>query len=189
MAKTTKDLSGAPFPTPVVLVTTASADGTPNIITLAWAGIVCSGPLMVGLAVRPSRHSHALLAANPELVVNLPGRDQVESTDYCGTVSGRDTDKFAATGWTPVAGEIVNAPLINECPINLECRVSQRLALGTHDLFICEVVRTHVDVEVLDEAGRVDFKRLSPFVYAGMDYWTLAEKIGHYGYSKKQGRG
>lgn len=184
MAKITREPTGAPFPTPVVLVTTA-ANGQANIITLAWAGVVCSSPLMVGLAIRPSRHSHSLLLDNPELVVNLPRAGQVKATDVCGTVSGRDTDKFAKTGWTAVPGEEVAAPLIDECPINLECRVAQRLSLGTHDLFICRVLRSHVDEEMVDDRGRVDFGRLEPFVYAGMDYWTLADKIGHYGYSKK----
>lgn len=185
MSKTIRELTGAPIPTPVVLVTTASKEGKPNIITLAWAGIVCSVPLMVGLAVRPSRHSHALLEENPELVINLPRADQVEKTDLCGTLSGRETDKFAATGWAAVAADEVSAPLIDECPINLEARVSQKISLGTHDLFICEVLRTHVEEGFVDERGKVDFGRLAPFVYAGMDYWTLAEKIGHYGYSKK----
>ncbi len=186
MSKITKEPAGAPFPTPVVLVTTA-AKGQTNIITLAWAGVVCSIPLMIGLAIRPSRHSHSLLLDTPELVINLPRADQVEAADICGTSSGRDTDKFARTGWTAVPGEEVAAPLIDECPINLECRVTQRLELGSHDLFICEVLHSHVDEEVLDDKGRVDFKRLGPFVYAGMDYWALAEKIGHYGYSKKKG--
>jgi len=185
MPKITKEPTGAPFPTPVVLVTTA-AKGRTNIITLAWAGVVCSSPLMIGLAIRPSRYSYSLLLDNPELVVNLPRAGQVEAADVCGTVSGRDTDKFAKTGWTAVSGEEVTAPLIGECPINLECRVDKRLSLGTHDLFICQVLRSHVDEEMVDDAGRVDFGRLEPFVYAGMDYWTLADKIGHYGYSKKQ---
>lgn len=186
MAKIVKELTGAPFPTPVVLATTAAPGGGANIITLAWAGIVCSGPLMVGLSIRPSRYSHELLEKNPEVVVNLPRREQLEQTDICGMISGRDADKFADGGWTPIPSDIIGAPLIKECPINLECRVRQKLALGTHDLFICEVVRAHVDEEFLNEAGKVDFGRLAPFVYAGMDYWSLAEKIGHYGYSKKR---
>ena len=185
LPKITKEPIGAPFPTPVVLVTTA-AKGQANIITLAWAGVVCSSPLMIGLAIRPSRHSHALLLDNPELVVNLPRAGQVEAADVCGTLSGRNTDKFAKTGWTAVPGDEVTVPLINECPINLECRVEQRLSLGTHDLFICQVLRTHVDEDMVDDTGRIDFGRLAPFVYAGMDYWTLADKIGHYGYSKKK---
>ena len=97
-----------------------------------------------------------------------------------------DIDKFAKTDWTAVPGEEVTAPLIDECPINLECRVEQRLSLGTHDLFICRVLRSHVDEEMVDDTGKIDFGRLAPFVYAGMDYWTLADKIGHYGYSKKK---
>jgi flavin reductase (DIM6/NTAB) family NADH-FMN oxidoreductase RutF len=185
MAKVSKKLGGAPFPTPVVLATTTAA-GKNNIITLAWAGVVCSAPLMIGLAIRPSRQTHAFLLESHEVVVNLPREDQVEPTDTCGMVSGRDADKFALTGWTAVPGKTVAAPLIKECPISLECRVAQRLPLGSHDLFICEVLESHVEEDLLDEKGRIDFGRLAPFVYAGMDYWSLASKLGHYGYSKKE---
>lgn len=184
MAKVTKDISGALFPTPVVLVTTVDADGKPNIITLAWVGVVCSNPFMLSVAIRPSRYSHALLGAVPELVVNVPSKELVAKTDYCGTVSGRSIDKFAAAELTPIPGHEVKAPLIKECPINLECRVAKRFSLGTHDVFISEVVRTHVDEEYLNEAGKIDYARLAPFVYVDMDYWTLAEKIGHYAYTK-----
>ena len=185
MAKIIKDISGALFPTPVVLVTTVDPDGKPNIITLAWVGIVSSSPFTLSVAIRPSRYSHGLLGAVPELAVNVPTKEIVASTDYCGTVSGRTVDKFAGCGLTPVPADEIKAPLIKECPINLECRVTNTLSLGTHDVFISEVIKVHIDEELVDESGRVDYGRLAPFVYLGMDYWTLAEKIGHYGYSKK----
>lgn len=185
MAKITKDISGALFPTPVALVTTVDAAGKANIITLAWVGVVCSNPFTISVAIRPSRYSHALLGAVPELVVNVPSREIVEQTDYCGTVSGRAVDKFAATGLTALPANKVKPPLIKECPVNMECRVVDRLGLGTHDVFMSEVVEVHLDEGVLDEAGKIDFSLVAPFVYAGMDYWTLAEKIGHYAFTKK----
>lgn len=185
MAKITKDISGALFPTPVVLVTTVDRTGKPNIITIAWVGIVSSVPFTLSIAVRPSRYSHALLGDVPELVVNVPTKEIVASSDYCGTVSGRTIDKFAGDGLTAIPADKVTAPLIKECPVNLECRVINTLALGAHDVFISQVIKVHVDEELIDESGKVDYGRMAPFVYLGMDYWTLAEKIGHYGYSKK----
>lgn len=185
MAKITKDISGALFPTPVVLVTTVDTAGKANIITLAWVGVVCSKPFTISIAVRPSRYSHLLLEAVGELVVNVPSQEIVAQTDYCGTVSGRAVDKFDATGLTAVPANMVKPPLIKECPVNLECRVADRLSLGTHDVFISEVVEVHVDEEVLNETGKIDFARVAPFIYADMDYWALAEKIGHYAFTKK----
>jgi len=185
MAKIVKDISGALFPTPVVLVTTVDAGGKPNIITLAWVGIVCSNPFTLSLAIRPTRYSHALLEAVPELVVNVPTKDIVSSTDSCGTVSGRDIDKFADIGLTAIPADEVRAPLIKECPINLECRVVNKLSLGSHDVFISRVDKVHVDEELIDASGKIDYSRAAPFVYFDMDYWALAEKIGHYGFTAR----
>jgi flavin reductase (DIM6/NTAB) family NADH-FMN oxidoreductase RutF len=185
MAKATKGLSGALFPTPAVMVTTISGDGTPNIITLAWVGVVCSSPFMVSVSIRPSRHSHQLLKDTPELVINVPTADMVAQTDLCGTVSGRSVDKFEAAKLTPAPSETVGPPSIEECPISLECKVVNRLELGTHDMFVCEVTAVRVDEEALDESGKIDPAKLKPFAYLGTDYRTLAEKIGHYGYTKK----
>ncbi|HEB12157.1 MAG TPA: flavin reductase family protein [Actinobacteria bacterium] len=184
MAKVTTSSPGALFPTPVVLVTTVDDNGRANIITLAWVGIVCSNPLMISAAIRPNRHSHGLLKTTPELVVNVPTRDLVAKTDYCGCVSGRTTDKFAATGFTALSSQQIKPPMIQECPINLECRVVKTLSLGSHDVFISEVVLIHVDEELLNDKGKADFTRTAPFSYIGMDYWALTDKIGHYGFTK-----
>ena len=185
MAKIRKSISGAPFPTPVALITTIDEKGRPNIVTLAWVGMVCSDPMMVGVSIRPPRYSHGLLLDIPELVINLPSGKILRQSDFCGTVSGRDTDKFAASGLTPMPAAEVRPPLIAECPVNLEGRVKETIALGTHDLFICEIVASHVDESVLDDRGRVDFGRVSPFIYLAMDYWSLKEKIGYYAFTKK----
>ena len=184
MAKIEKSLAGAPFPTPVALVTTTNGTGQSNIITLAWVGIVCSSPFMVGVSIRPSRYSHKLLGEVPELVINIPTENILRQTDFCGTVSGRETNKFSATGFTAASAAIVKPPLIAECPINLEGTVDKILPLGTHDLFICKIVASHIDEALLDKTGKVDTARIKPFVYLATDYWSLNQKIGHYAFTK-----
>lgn len=185
MGKIEKSIAGAPFPTPVALVTTADVSGKDNIITLAWVGIVCSEPFMLSASIRPQRHSHSLLTVNPELVFNIPTRDIIRESDYCGTVSGREVDKFSLSGLTKQPSKLVSPPLIVECPVNLEARVKERLPLGTHDLFICEVVAGHVDEGLINESGKVDFSLIEPFIYLATDYWALDKKIGYYAFTKK----
>lgn len=174
------------YPVPVVLVTSADQDGKPNIITIAWAGVVCSQPPMVGIAIRPSRYSHQLISRSQELVVNIPSADHLSRVDYCGMVSGRDVDKFQATGFTPLPASRVRPPLIKECPVNLECVVRHILPLGRHDLFVAEIVAGHADEEVLDGSGRVDPKRAKPLAYNSQQrYWSIDMEIGTYGISRK----
>lgn len=174
------------FPCPVVLVTCADSEGKPNIITLAWVGVVCSNPPMLGLGVQPRRYSFKLLEGSGEFVVNIPTKDLVKEVDFCGTVSGKDVDKFSQTGLTPEPAEKVKSPLIKECPVNIECLVKKKIPLGIHHLFLGEIVQVHVDQEILNEKGRIDFNRGSPFVYNQGEYWSLNKKIGTFGFSKKQ---
>jgi flavin reductase (DIM6/NTAB) family NADH-FMN oxidoreductase RutF len=144
---------------------------------------------MVGLGVRPSRHSHGLIEEVGEFVVNLPAADQVEWVDYCGTVSGRDEDKWDACGFTPESGAEVEVPLIGECPVNLECRLEQTLSLGSHDLFIGEVVAVQMDEAVLDERGRFDAARARPLAYLHGDYHHVGELLATHGFSRRQRSG
>lgn len=174
------------FPCPVVLVTTLDDDGIANIITLAWVGQACSDPPCVTIAVRPQRHSHGLITARGEFVVNIPGQDLLEATDICGTVSGRRADKFELTGLTAEPASEVGAPLIAECPVNLECRLLHTVPLGVHDLFVGEIVAAHADDSVLDERDKVDYGRMKPFCYNPDEYWSIGGKIGTYGYTKKR---
>lgn len=185
MNKIVKDIAGAPIPTPVVLLTTVATNGKANIITLAWVGIACSEPLIVSAAIRPPRHSHGLLQESGEAVVNIPTAELLRQTDQCGMVSGRETDKFAAFGLTALAADLVKPPLIAECPVNLETRVKSVSSLGTHDLFLLEVVRTHVDESLLDESGRFAPGDADFFSYMGTSYLAHAGVIGRYGYTKK----
>jgi len=165
---------------PAVMVSCTDANGRPNIITLAWAGVLCSDPPMVGLGIRPSRYSHGIIAKTGEFVVNLPSRKEFDATDFCGVHSGREVDKFAATGLTPVKGELVQAPLIQECPVNLECKVRQIINLGSHDLFIGEVVRVHAPEGDLAEI------LVDGFAYGNGRYYSLGEIIGYYGCARSK---
>jgi flavin reductase (DIM6/NTAB) family NADH-FMN oxidoreductase RutF len=171
-------------PVPVVLVSCGHGEQA-NIITIAWTGILCSDPPQVGIGVRPSRHSHELIQEMGEFVVNIPGEGLLDKVDYCGFVSGRETDKFAAQGLTPVPGSAVQTPIIAECPINIECRLAHTLSLGSHDLFIGQVVAVQISQEALDEQGRIDNDKLKPILFTGDEYWGLGSWLGRYGFSQK----
>ena len=173
------------FPCPVVLVTSTDSRGQPNIITLAWAGTVCSDPPTISLGIRPHRHSYSLIKDSGEFVVNIPNEKILKQTDYCGNVSGKDVDKFSETKFTPVSSEIVKPPLIRECSVNIECVLKQIVSIGVHHLFLGEIVCVHVDERILNEKGRICVDRAFPFVYCQGEYWSLREKIGIYGLSKK----
>ena len=184
-----KNPSTALFPCPVVLVTCVDSKGKPNIITLAWVGVVCSDPPMLGLGIRSSRHSYRLIEETGEFVVNIPTTHILRETDLCGVVSGRDVDKFAETEFTPDPAEKVKPPLIRECPVNVECIIKRNVQLGSHNLIIGEVVLVHVDKAVLNKKGEIDFVKAAPFVYNQREYLGLGERIGVHGFSKVSGNG
>lgn len=167
-------------PVPVVLVSCGHGPQA-NIISIAWVGVVCSNPPQVAIAVRPERHSHGLIQKTGEFVVNIPTEAQVADVEYCGTVSGRGVDKFAARGLTPLPGTAVRTPLIAECPVNIECRVAHTFSLGTHDLFVGQVVAVQVSADVLDEHGQVDHRKVRPILYTGDAYWGLGTVLKDHG--------
>lgn len=177
--KVIKPGTTALYPVPSVLVSCGWEQ--PNIITLAWVGTLCSDPPSIGIGVRPERFSHGLIAETGEFVVNLPSADQVGVVDYCGQVSGRSVDKWAACGLTPAPASKIRTPLIAECPVALECHVTHQLTLGVHDLFVGEVLAVQSDEEVLGEQGRLDYERAQPVAYAGGYYWRLGELLGRFG--------
>jgi flavin reductase (DIM6/NTAB) family NADH-FMN oxidoreductase RutF len=174
------------FPLPAMLITCVDASGKPNIITLAWVGIVNSEPPMVSISIRPGRHSHGLIKASQEFVVNIPSEKMIGKVDLCGVVSGRDVDKFSETELTPMPAQEVSPPLIEECYVNLECKVKRIIPLGSHDLFLGEIVAIHIDDSVLKEKGRIDITKALPVAYcAGAhEYWGMGKKLGWYGYTK-----
>ena len=183
--KVRKKPSTSLFPCPVVMVSCVGLSGKPNIITLAWAGTVCSNPPIVGIGINPKRYSFGLVEESGEFVVNIPTRNIVKEVDFCGTTSGRDVDKFSETRLTPQPAQKVKPPLILECPIIIECVVSNKILLGSHQLFLGEVVLVHSDESVLDEKGEINNRKFAPIVYNRREYWSLRGKIGVHGFSKK----
>jgi flavin reductase (DIM6/NTAB) family NADH-FMN oxidoreductase RutF len=173
------------YPIPAVMVTCGPLD-KPNIITLAWVGTVCSNPPMVGISIRPSRYSHDLVKQYGEFAVNLPTADLAQATDYCGTVSGRKLDKFSETGLTPVPAKAIATVIIAECPVNIECRVAQVVSLGSHDLFLGEVIAVQADQEVLNDHRDIDLAQAEPLAYGSARYWSLGQMLGTHGYSAKK---
>ncbi len=176
-------------PVPAVLVTCRGAAGPPNVFTVAWTGTICSEPPMLSISVQRRRHSHALLRETGEFVVNLPPERLAFATDFCGVTSGRTTDKFAALHLTPVPASVVAPPLIDECPVNLECRVEQVLPLGSHDLFLARIVAVEVDRELVTPAGRLNLGKAGLFTYLHGEYWSLKKPLGRFGFSVRKRRG
>ena len=174
------------YPLPVVMVSVADKEGKQNIITIAWTGTICSDPPMVSISVRPERYSYHMIKETGEFVINLTTKELAFATDYCGVKSGRDVDKFAAMQLTPVRGEKVKAPLIAESPVNLECKVTEVKHLGTHDIFMAEVVCVHADEKYMDEQNRFHLEIADPIVYSHGTYMTTGEKIGTFGYSVRK---
>jgi len=174
------------YPYPVSLVTCVDAKGHDNIITVAWIGVLCSEPPKIGIGIRKLRYSLGLIEQSGEFVVNIPNDKLVEQSDYCGFVSGKDVDKFKKTGLTREPAKKVRAPLIKECPVNLECVVREKLDLGSHILFVGEVVKTNVDESVLDAKGKIDFVKATPFIFNDGEYWGIGKKIGFNGYAKNK---
>jgi flavin reductase (DIM6/NTAB) family NADH-FMN oxidoreductase RutF len=174
------------YPVPVVLVSCLDkANKRANVITIAWCGIVASQPPQISVSIRPSRHSHALITAERSFVINIPTRRIMEKADLCGILSGSKTDKFKACSFTAVPASKISAPMIQECPVNIECTLKDVLTLGSHDVFIGEVVAVHADTSVVDDKGRIDYGKTEPFVFNQGEYWDLGKKIGFYGCSSK----
>lgn len=174
------------YPLPIVLVSVAERNGKYNIITLAWVGTVCSEPPMLSISVRPERYSYSILKRTGEFVVNLTTRDMAYATDYCGVKSGRDVDKFKEMNLTPLEADKVKAPLIGESPVNIECRVREIKPLGSHDMFIADILAVHVDREYMDENGKFHLERANPMVYSHGTYFSCGEALGSFGFSVRK---
>ena len=177
------------YPVPVVLITTSDGKGKDNIITIAWAGTVNSEPPMVSISVRKSRYSHELLSKNGEFVVNLVNKKLVRVTDLIGVKSGRDIDKFKECGLTAIKSQKVSVPSIKESPVNIECKVVNVLELGSHDMFIGEVLSVSVDKEYLNKKGALKMDKMDLVAYNHGEYYTLGDYLGKFGYSVKKTKG
>lgn len=177
------------YPLPAVLVSCGARPDEYNMLTVAWTGTVCTNPPMCYISVRPERHSYGIIRRTGEFVINLTTRDLARATDWCGVRSGRDCDKFREMGLTPAPAGVVAAPIIVESPVNIECRVRQVLPLGSHDMFLAEVVNVQVDEAYIDPAtGRFCLERACPIVYSHGEYFALGEALGHFGWSVRKKR-
>ncbi len=171
------------YPLPVVMVSVSDGKGKDNIVTVAWAGTICSDPAMVSISVRKERYSHKLIEETGEFIINLTTRDLVWATDYCGVTSGRDLDKWEKCGLTRIKGSVVNVPYIEESPVAIECKVKSVQELGTHDMFIAEVVAVHVDDKYMNEKGTFKLENANPIAYSHGRYYDLGAELGSFGYS------
>ena len=185
MAKTVWRGGNMLYPVPAVMVSTADRDGRSNIITVAWAGTVCSNPPMVSISVMPRRFSHALLCDSREFVINLTSRKLQYACDWCGVRSGAEVDKWQEMKLT-LAATLSYAPLIAESPVNLECKVTKIEKLGSHDLFLAEITAVQVDDALLDTSGKLDLARADLTAYSHGEYYALGEKLGTFGYSVRK---
>ena len=174
------------YPLPVVMVSMADKDGRPNIITIAWAGTVCTNPPMVSISVRPERYSSPILKETGEFVINLTTKELTFATDYCGVKSGRDVDKFKELGLTAIPSEHLRAPMIAQSPVNIECKVREIIPLGSHDMFLADVVAVHADEKYMDEKHKFHLEKAEPIVYSHGAYLTCGEQLGTFGFSVKK---
>ncbi len=173
-------------PAPAALISCRAPGKEPNLITLAWCGNINSDPPMLSISVRPSRHSYGMLVESGEFVVNLPSSGMAKAVDYCGVVSGRDVDKWRETGLTPLKMEETDCPGVEEAPINIACRTTQRIALGTHDMFLAEVLGVTVGSRLLDKAGRFRLEKAELLCFAHGEYYELGKKQGKFGWSVRK---
>lgn len=180
------------YPLPAVMVSCTDGEGRDNVLTVAWAGTVCTNPPMVSISIRPGRFSYGMIHKTGEFVVNLATEKMARAVDYCGVVSGRDVDKFERMGLAREKASLVSAPMIGESPVNIECRVRQEIPLGSHVLFLAEVVKVHVQEEYLDEKNKLHLDQAKLLVYSHGEYMGLGQKLGGFGMSvrkkPKQGR-
>ncbi len=176
------------YPVPAVLVTCRDKEGKDNVLTIAWAGTICSDPPMLSISIRKERHSYSMIKESGVFVVNVTTKDLVEATDYCGVRSGKDEDKFAATHLTKGEAEKINAPIIMESPVNIECKVKQVIELGSHDMFLAEVVNVQVSDEYMDEKGAFHINDAELLAYSHGQYYALGEHLGSFGYSVRKSK-
>ncbi len=174
------------YPLPVVMVSVRDGEGKDNIITVAWAGTVCTNPPMVSISVRPERYSYHMLKESGEFVINLTTEELCRAADYCGVKSGRDVDKFRELGLKKEEASVVGAPMIGQSPVNIECRVTKVEELGSHHMFLARVEAVHADEAWMDEKGRFDLNKALPVAYSHGEYYGLGRKLGTFGFSVRR---
>lgn len=174
------------YPLPAVMVSVTDGQGNDNIITVAWTGTICTNPPMVYISVRPSRYSYEMLKKTGEFVINLTTEELAFATDYCGVRSGRDVDKFKEAHLTKEPAQFVKAPMIKESPVSIECRVTEVKELGSHHMFLAEVLAVHAQQEYIDKNNKFQMNKAKPIVYSHGEYLGTGKSLGTFGYSVKK---
>ena len=174
------------YPLPAVMVSTADKSGKSNILTIAWTGTICTNPAMVYISVRPERYSYHMLKESGEFVINLTTEKLAFATDFCGVRSGRDVDKFQKLNLTKEKAQYVSAPLIGEAPVSIECRVREIKELGSHDMFLADVLAVHADEAYMDKNNKFHLNDAGLLVYSHGEYLAGGRKVGTFGYSVKK---
>ncbi len=185
MSKTVWRGSTLLSPVPPALVVCGDSD-SPNVFTVAWTGIINSQPPKTYISVRPERYSYGLIEKTGEFTINLPTKKLVRAVDFCGVRSGRDVDKFAECAITPVPASEVAAPIIEEAPVSLECRVFDRVHYGTHTMFLADIVAVDADDAYIDKDGKLDLSKAELVAYAHGEYYVLGDRLGKFGYSVRR---
>lgn len=187
MGKQTWKAGNMVYPLPAVMVSCADKEGKQNIITVAWTGTVCTNPAMAYISVRPERHSYHMIRESEEFVINLTTEKLAYATDWCGVRSGRDFDKFKEMKLTATKAETLKyAPIIEECPVNIECKVVEVKELGSHHMFLAEVKAVRVDEAYMNENGKFELNKTGLLAYSHGEYFGLGKSIGTFGYSVKK---
>lgn len=175
------------YPLPAAMISCGSNPDEYNIITLSWLGTICTNPPMCYISVRPERHSYEIIKRNMEFVINITTHDLAFATDWCGVRSGKDFNKFEEMKLTASKASVVQAPIIEESPLNIECRVKEILSLGSHDMFIADVVNVKADSKYIDdETGKFSLEDANPIAYSHGQYYDLGEKLGGFGWSVRK---
>ncbi len=176
------------YPVPAVMVSCGREGEKPNIITVAWAGTISSSPAMLSISIRPERYSYEIIKETGEFVVNLVNKELVFACDYCGVKSGKNFDKYKEMKLNPSRSQVIKAPGIEESPVNIECRVTEIKPLGSHDLFIAEVVGVNVDEKYMSSTGKFNLNSSGLVAYSHGEYFELGRKLGKFGYSVQKKR-
>lgn len=174
------------YPVPAVMVSVKREGEKPNIITVAWCGTACTNPPMAYISVRPERYSYDIIKESKEFVINLVSKDLAFAADFCGVKSGRDVDKFAEMKLHELPSKYINAPGIEESPVNIECKLKEIIHLGSHDMFLATVEGVTVDDKYMDETGKFDLKAAGLVAYSHGEYFGLGDKMGTFGYSVRK---
>lgn len=183
MAKITWKPGTMVYPIPAAMVTCGDGEDNYNIITIAWTGTICTDPAMTYISIRPDRYSYDIIKKTKEFVINLTTEELAKATDFCGVKSGKEVNKFKEMNLTPQRGTKVSAPLIEESPVNIECRVEQILELGSHHMFMAKVLAVNVDEKFFDETNKFHLEKTNPICYAHGQYYGLKKSLGHFGFS------